>query len=149
MCGPICAIGIASGLGISRWLGIDDLTLGLWIGALILSLSVQFNIFLSKKGKNFPFSFWVIFGGTWLLSFLPILKTITSDPSCNLFGFPRVICGSVLGALTLFLVDKTNNFIIDKHSKKVYFYYQRVIIPIIALIIISIIFELWICKIFV
>ncbi|HDQ15997.1 MAG TPA: hypothetical protein ENN45_02960 [Bacteroidetes bacterium] len=141
MCGPMCAIGIASGLGISRWLGIDDLTLGLWIGALILSVSIQLNIFLSKKGKSFPYSFWVIFIGTWVLSFLPILKTITSNPSSYIFGFPRVICGSVLGALTLFLIDKANNFIIDKHDKKVYFYYQKVIIPIIGLIIVSMIIE--------
>ena len=141
MCGPICAIGIASGLGISSWLGIDEITLGLWIGALILSLSIQFNIFLTKKGKSFPFSFWIIFGGTWALSFLPILKTITSDPSCNIFGFPRVICGSILGILTLFLADKANLFVIDKHNKKVYFYYQKVIIPIIGLIIASVIIE--------
>ena len=141
MCGPVCAIGIASGLAISRWLGIDDLTLGLWIGALILSFSIQFNIFLDKKGKSFPYSFWVIFLGTSALSFLPILKTITSDPSCNILGFPRVICGSILGALMLFLVDKINLFIIDKNNKKVYFYYQKVIIPIIALIIVSMIIE--------
>ena len=141
MCGPICAVGIASGLGISRWLGIDDITLGLWIGALILSVSIQLNVFLTKKGKSFPFSFWVIFGGTWILSFLPISKTLTQDPSCNIFGFPRVICGSILGALILFLVDGVNNFIIDKHNKKVYFYYQRVIIPIIGLIIVSMIIE--------
>ncbi len=141
MCGPICAIGIASGLGISRWLGIDDITLGLWIGALILSFSIQFNIFLSKKGKSFPYSFWVIFIATYLLSFLPILKTLTQDPVCNICGLPRIICGSVLGALTLFLVDKANLFVIDKHNKKVYFYYQKVIIPIIGLIIVSMIIE--------
>ena len=141
MCGPICAVGIASGLGISRWLGIDDITLGLWIGALILSVSIQLNVFLTKKGKSSPFSFWVIFGGTWILSFLPISKTLIQDPSCNIFGFPRIICGSILGALTLFLVDKVNNFIIDKHNKTVYFYYQRVIIPIIGLIIVSMIIE--------
>jgi len=141
MCGPICAVGIASGLGISRWLGIDDITLGLWIGALILSLSIQFNIFLDKKGKSFPYSFWIIFLGTWGLSFLPILKTLTQDPFCNVFGFPRVICGSILGVLTLFLVDKANNIIINRHNKKVYFYYQRVVIPIIGLIIVSMIIE--------
>jgi len=141
MCGPICAIGIVGGLGISRWLGIDDITLGLWIGALILSVSTQLDMYLSKKGKSFPYSFWVIFLGTSALSFLPILKTITSDPACMFFGLPRVICGSILGALTLFLVDKANNFIIDKHNKKVYFYYQRVIIPIIGLIILSMVIE--------
>jgi len=52
-----------------------------------------------------------------------------------------VICGSILGILTLFLVDKLNLFIIDKHNKKVYFYYQKVIIPLIGLVIVSIIIE--------
>ncbi len=141
MCGPICAIGIASGLGISRWLGIDDMTLGLWIGALILSLSIQFNIFLDKKGKSFPFSFWVIFLSSWILSFLPILMNFGKYTICSICGFPEVICGSVLGVLTLFLVDKANLFVIDKHNKKVYFYYQKVIIPIIGLIIVSMIIE--------
>lgn len=140
MCGPVCAIGIASGLAISRWLGIDDLTLGLWIGALILSFSIQFNIFLEKKGKSFPLSFWVIFLGTCALSFLPILKTLLADPSC-IFGLPRIILGSILGVLVLFIVDKVNLFIIDRHNKKVYFYYQKVIIPIIGLIIASYIIE--------
>ncbi len=141
MCGPICAVGIASGLGISRWLGIDDITLGLWIGALILSVSIQFNIFLNKKGKSFPYSFWVIFLSSWTLSFLPILINLDKYTSCIICGFPEVICGSILGILTLFLVDKLNLFIIDKHNKKVYFYYQKVIIPLIGLVIVSIIIE--------
>jgi len=141
MCGPICAVGIASGLGISRWLGINDLTLGLWIGALILSLAIQFNIFLGKKGKSFPFSFWVIFLSSWILSFLPILINFDKYTACSICGIPEVICGSVLGVLTLFLVDKANLFVIDKHGKKVYFYYQKVIIPIIGLIIVSMIIE--------
>jgi len=141
MCGPVCAIGIASGLGISSWLGISDITLGLWIGALILSISIQFNIFLNKKGKSFPFSFWVIFLSSWVLSFLPILTNLDKYTSCVICGFPEVICGSIVGILILFLVDKANLFVIDKHDKKVYFYYQKVIIPIIGLIIASIIIE--------
>ena len=95
MCGPICAVGIASGLGISQWLGINDLTLGLWIGALILSFSIQFNIFLSKKGKSFPYSFWIIFGGTWILSFLPVLTNLAKYVSCSICGLPEIICGSI------------------------------------------------------
>lgn len=141
MCGPVCAIGIASGLGISSWLGINDITLGLWIGALILSLSIQFNIFLTRKGKSFPFSFWVILLSSWILSFLPILINLDKYTSCIICGFPEIICGSILGILTLFLVDKANLFVIDKHNKKVYFYYQKIIIPVIGLIIASMIIE--------
>ncbi|MBU2577676.1 hypothetical protein KKA69_02480 [Patescibacteria group bacterium] len=34
---PVCTITVGAGLGISRWLGIDDSIPGLWIGGLILS----------------------------------------------------------------------------------------------------------------
>lgn len=141
MCGPVCAIGIASGLGISRWLGIDDLTLGLWIGALILSISVQFDVFLRKKGKNFPYSFWVILIGTYLLSFLPIMKSIIGDPTCYFLGMPKVIGGSLIGMLVLFLADKLNLWTIARHNHKVYFYYQKAIIPLVVLLIASFIIE--------
>ena len=38
MC-PVCAVAVGFGLGLSRWLKIDDAISGLWIGALIVSLS--------------------------------------------------------------------------------------------------------------
>jgi len=86
MCGPLCPITLAGGLWLSRFLGIDDLTLGLWIGALILSVSVQINKYLIKKGKNFPLSLWVILIILTILSFLPIYPKLDKN---NLFcGLP-------------------------------------------------------------
>jgi len=148
MCGPLCAIGIAGGLWLSRLLGINDMTLGIWIGALILAVSVQFNKFLIKRNKAFSLSFWLIFIGTWLLSFLPIWSKLSG--SYNFCGVPRIVFGSFIGILTLFLSDWLDNIILKKfHRDKVYFPYQRVIIPLVALIIISAIFELWVCKLFI
>ncbi|MGB9763349.1 MAG: hypothetical protein ACPLW7_05100 [Minisyncoccia bacterium] len=148
MCGPVCAVSIAGGLWLSKILGIDDLTLGIWIGALILSFSVQFNKFLIKRNKNFPFSFWVILISTWLLSFLPIWNKLNFAPESLFCGLPRVISGSFIGMIILFSSDFLNNFILKKfHQNKVYFPYQRVIVPIVVLIIVSFIFELWLCKI--
>lgn len=149
MCGPLCAIGIAGGLWLSQILGIDDLTLGLWIGALILSVSVQLNKFLIRKHKTFRFSFWIILIVLWLLSFLPIWNKLNWQPISLFCGLPRVISGSIIGMSILFLSDWLNNFILKKyHHNQVYFPYQRVIIPIIALIVMSLIIELWVCKIF-
>ena len=150
MCGPLCAIGIAGGLGLSKLLGIDDITLGFWIGALILSFSVQFNQFLIKKGKAFPLSFWLVFLVTWFSSFLPVWNKLGWGEKTCFCGLPRVIAGSFLGIFILFFSDWLNNKILKKfHRNKVYFPYQRVIIPLIALIIISAIFELWVCKLFI
>jgi hypothetical protein len=150
MCGPLCAIGIAGGLGLSKLLGIDDLILGFWIGALILSFSVQFNKFLIKKGKVFPLSFWIVFLITWFSSFLPIWNKLGWGESSCFYGLPRIMAGSFLGMLILFFSDWLDNIILKRfHDDKVYFPYQRIIIPIIALIIVSAIFELWVCKLFV
>jgi len=138
MCGPLCAIGIAGGLQISRWLGINDLTLGLWIGALILSLSFQFNRFLIKKGWSFKFSFWLILILTFVFSFMPLMNDLFSGKASLYCGVPQIIIGAILGGLVLFLADKINDAIIKKHHNRVYFYYQRTIVPIIALILLSI-----------
>jgi hypothetical protein len=144
MCGPLCPITIAGGLWLSRILGIDDLTLGLWIGALILSVAVQINKYLIKKGKNFPLSFWVILIVLTLLSFLPIYSKLDW---VNVFcGLPRVISGSILGMVVLALSDWLNNWFLKKyHEGKVYFPYQRVIVPIIFLILSSFLVEIIFC----
>ncbi len=139
MCGPLCAIGIAGGLQIFRWLGINDFTLGLWIGALVLSLSSQLNKFLIRKGWSFKFSFWLILILSFILSFMPLKKDLFSGKVPSFYGIPQIIIGAILGGLVLFLVDKINNAVIKWHHNKVYFYYQRVVVPIIALILLSII----------
>jgi hypothetical protein len=35
---PVCTIAVAGGVGLCRYLGIDDLISGAWIGALLFSL---------------------------------------------------------------------------------------------------------------
>jgi len=37
---PVCSIAVAGGVGLSRWLGIDDTISGIWIGGLIISLAI-------------------------------------------------------------------------------------------------------------
>jgi len=144
MCGPLCPITLAGGLWLSRFLGIDDLTLGLWIGALIISVSVQINKYLIKKGKNFPLSLWVILIILTILSFLPIYPKLDKN---NLFcGLPWVISGSIFGMIVLALSDWLNNWFLKKyHQDKVYFPYQRVVIPIIFLILASVLIEIIFC----
>lgn len=149
MCGPLCGISLIGGLWLSRQLGIDDLTLGLWAGALILSLAIQFNKFLEKRGKAFIFSAGVSAILLWLISFLSIWRQLDWDASNCFYGLPRVILGSLMGMIVLFIGDWFNAVILKKfHNNKAYFPYQRVIAPLIGLIIASVIFEMWFCQIF-
>jgi len=52
---PICTVAVGAGLGISRWLGIDDSVTGLWIGGLILSSGLWLADWIGKKGWRVPY----------------------------------------------------------------------------------------------
>jgi len=144
MCGPICAIGITGGFVFSRWLGIDEIVLGIWLGALLLSLSIQINKYFIKKNIIFPFSFWLVFIFLLLTTYLPLKNKFEFgwDVPNNFCGFPRIIFGAALGIIVFCLIDKINNWLIQKNNNKVYFYYQRVIVPISGLILASVIIQI-------
>ncbi len=44
---------VAAGIGLSRWLGIDDTITGLWIGGLIISLAIWTINWIIKKNIYF------------------------------------------------------------------------------------------------
>ena len=50
---PICTVAAATGIGFSRWLGIDDTITGLWIGGLTVSLITWTIDWLGKKNIRF------------------------------------------------------------------------------------------------
>ena len=52
---PICTIAVGAGLGFSRALGIDDTISGLWVGALIISMSLWTIDRLNRKKVHFLF----------------------------------------------------------------------------------------------
>jgi hypothetical protein len=50
---PVCTVAVASGVGASRSLGVDDLIIGLWVGALIVSMILWTIDWLNKKNIKF------------------------------------------------------------------------------------------------
>ncbi|MDD3434312.1 MAG: hypothetical protein PHD96_00020 [Candidatus Pacebacteria bacterium] len=144
MCGPLCTFGIVGGLSLSKLLGINDLTLGIWVGALILSASLLFFRFLSQKKVKVFGGFATILGLFYILSFAPLYKYLIWQ-SPKICGMPRVILGSLVGMFILFFSDWVNHKIIAKHNNKVYFYYQKAIVPLLALVLVSVIIEVFIC----
>jgi len=51
---PICTVAVGAGLGISRWIGIDDSVTGVWVGGLILSSGLWMADWVKKKGWKIP-----------------------------------------------------------------------------------------------
>jgi hypothetical protein len=135
---PVCTVAVGSALGISRVLGIDDFVSSIWIGGLILSSSLWASDYLEKK-ENFkkysnPYLVSLIF---YLFIFVPLLYTgIVGVPFNTLWGVDKIILGTMFGSAAFLL-----SIYLDKKVRKIkgkqLFSYQKVVFPLILLLISS------------
>jgi len=141
MC-PVCTVTVIAGLGISRLLGIDDLITSLWIGGFILSFSF---ITISWIGKKWPklnskYYYYPTFILMYLFVFVSLKLSHTIGILRNtIWGIDKIILGIIIGSIT-FLIGVWADKYQRKKFKKIFFPFQKVAIPVLALIITSLIF---------
>jgi len=143
---PVCTVAIASGVGLCRYLGIDDIISGLWIGGLLVSMTVWFKEYLQKKNINFKYSNLIILFVLFFLTFIPLKFTnILGHKYNKIFGIDRLIFSSIIGIIILYISIFINSWLKKKNNNKVYFPYQKVVIPVLLLIIFSFVFYYIFC----
>ena len=141
---PLCIIVIGAGLGLSEYLGIDDTIAGVWIGGLLIGMVTWTIDLCNKKGwfsstkKIRDFSILLLY---YLLTLWPLwTKGFIGGPFHQLWGIDKLILGitvgtfAVLGASSWYETIKKNN---KGHAQ---FPYQKVVMPVIALSILSLAF---------
>ena len=130
MC-PVCTVTVVAGLGISRWLGIDDLLTSIWIGGFILSFSFVFYAWLIKKWPKLssPYGIWLTALSMYLLALLPLIKA----PTIN-----RILYGTALGS-AVFMIGVYADKFQRKRFDKIFFPFQKVVFPVLALLITTVI----------
>ncbi len=142
---PVCTVAVVAGLGLSRYLGIDDSISGIWVGGLIISLSFWTADWLSKKNWNFikkinsklitflSVVFWSA------LTYLPLFWTgIIGHPFNKILGIDKLIFGSLVGAGAFLLGIFADKKIREIKGKQL-FAFQRVVFPVASLIIFSLV----------
>ncbi|PIR07171.1 hypothetical protein COY65_01085 [Candidatus Jorgensenbacteria bacterium CG_4_10_14_0_8_um_filter_39_13] len=138
---PVCVVAVGAGLGFSRWLGIDDTISGLWIGGLVVSLIMWTNNWLVKKNFRFKADKVLIASAFFLLVVVPLYWTgIIGHPYNTLWEIDKLILGIVLGSLGFWLGDSAYFYFKKQNNGKVYFPFQKVVMPVVPLIILSIVF---------
>jgi hypothetical protein len=147
MC-PVCTVTVIAGLGISRLLGIDDLVSSIWIGGFILSFSF-ITIDWIKKRKWFvrfnsssvrQFISPAIIIAMYLFVLVPLKLSHTIGIALNrLWGIDKIILGTAIGSIA-FLSGMWADKKVREVKGKQLFIYQKVVFPILALIITSLIF---------
>ncbi|MFA7662718.1 MAG: hypothetical protein WCX88_02270 [Patescibacteria group bacterium] len=140
---PICTIAVGAGVGFSRYLGIDDVVTGLWVGGLIVSMIAWTESWLEKKNIRFRGRVVVDALLYFCLVIIPLYYSgIIGNPLNALCfcGFDKLLFGIIVGAVTFFCGATWYFYLKEKNDGKVYFPFQKVALPVVPLIILSIIF---------
>ncbi|PJE64021.1 hypothetical protein COU89_00095, partial [Candidatus Roizmanbacteria bacterium CG10_big_fil_rev_8_21_14_0_10_45_7] len=138
---PLCTIAVGAGLGVSRWLGIDDTVTGIWIGGIIFSSGLWLADWLEKKKWRVPYKKIV----SIILFFLFVIPPLywgnmIGLPENTLWGTDKILLGTLAGS-TLFLIGVwLDQFLRATNKGKVYMFYQKVIIPVLLLSLASFVF---------
>ena len=141
---PLCTVAVGAGVGLSRSLGIDDSIVGVWIGGFLISSSLWLAGWIQKKkfAKKVSSWVWSLASIVLMYAFVLIPMKITGligIPNNTLFGIDKVLLGVVLGSIMFFLGSKLHTFLKEKNKGKVFFPYQKVVIPVASLLIATII----------
>lgn len=138
---PVCAIGVAAGLGLAEVLGIDDTITGLWIGALIVAfIYLTVNWLVKKK--------WKFKGDTLTVTILYYASIIIplyyigdiGHANHKLWGIDKLLLGMGLGSISFWGFALWYQTIKRKNNGRALFPFQKVIMPISPLAILSIVF---------
>lgn len=141
---PVCTIAVGAGIGLSRWFGIDDTITGLWLGGFLVSLTILTENWLTQK-KFWPIKYRWFFTllAYFILTFVPLYFTgILGHPLNTLWGVDKIFLGAIIGGLIFYWFGFWSYKKIKKlNSDRALFPFQKVVMPLAALLILSLIFE--------
>lgn len=143
----LCTVGVVAGLAVSRYLGVDDSVVGVWIGAVVVALIAMTNAYLEKKDIRFKFRDSVIalsyvgFTGASLYwaGVIGLPRNVFFKISPDFTGAVPAIVGdkilisSVVGAFVLVGASKFYQFLKAKNGGKAHFPFEKVFIPLSSL----------------
>jgi len=143
---PICTVAVSAGIGLSRWLGIDDTITGLWVGGLIVSMIAWTENWLEKKNVRFKGRIIVNVFAYYALVIIPLYYSgLIGNPQNKLFCFcgfnvDKLLFGILTGSLAFWFGASWYFYLKEKNNGRAYFPFQKVVMPILPLIILSVIY---------
>jgi len=157
---PVCIVAVGAGVGLAEEFGVDDTIVGLWVGALIIAmawwtvnwlkqshktglfarsdLQGKSDLGLIKKNWCFKGCSSITFLAYYSLTLAPLYSSGIIGKELNtLWGIDKLLLGVLAGSTLFYAGESLHFYIKSKNNDKVHFYFQRVIIPVIVLIIAS------------
>jgi hypothetical protein len=142
---PLCTIAVAAGVGILEGWGFDRIIMGIWFGALIVSSIAWMIDWMNRKNIHFLFRKILIIVSFYAIFVLPLYfikisgQTLMGTGIGNVLGIDRLLFGVILGTFIFIAGVLANNYLKKINEGKVMIFWQKVIVPVVFLIISSII----------
>jgi hypothetical protein len=138
---PVCTVAVGVGVGLSRWLGIDDTISGVWIGGMIVALIMWAVDWLNKKEINFKFKTVITSIVFYALTIVPLYFTgIMGHPLNKILNVDKLLFGIVGGTIAFLAGVWINDFLLKDNDNKNYFPFQKVTLTLVMLLFMSLIF---------
>ena len=145
---PVCTLAVGTGVGICRYLGIDDLITGTWAGALLMSVSLWTINWLNSKNIRFHFRKILVIIFYYAITIIPLFFMDIIGQSGNAFCLikdylyiDKFVVGVIAGTIVFSALSLLHLYLKKNHDNKSYFPFQKVILPLVGLIILSFIFN--------
>jgi len=129
---PVCVITVGGGLLLAEKLGIDDLLVAIWISG--LNTAIAFYIADKIKNKYFrnPI-FWSVV--LYLSTYFYLFHTKQIGHPGNMhMGIDKVFFGMTVGMVVFWIGVYLEKYMKYINKNKVFFYYQKVVIPFVLLV---------------
>lgn len=138
---PVCTVAVGAGVGLTRYLGIEDTITGVWIGGLIMSLGLWTIDWFDKKNWRFKGRKTLMVIVYYLLVIAPLYYVgIMGSPFNKLCGIDKLLLGSLVGSVGFAIGAVIHFKMKEKNNNQVYFPFQKVVFSITPLVILSIVF---------
>jgi len=138
---PVCVVAVGAGVGLSRWMGVDDTITGVWIGGLTLAIALWTIDWLKRKNFHFPGRRALVIIAYYILIYVSLVWTnVLGHPLNKLWGYDKLSLGILVGSIFFLLGNISYLAMKKKNNDHAYFPFQKVVMPVSSLVLASIIF---------
>lgn len=141
---PVCVVVVGSGLWLAERLGVDELIASIWIGALVTAIALALAGRFKKIKLPSPEISWTVVFYLLTLATLQIQGKL-NNPYCKIWGVCKIWLGITIGTLVFWLGVLLDRWLRTKNNNKVFFPFQKVILPVVATLLATLIFYLAVC----
>lgn len=135
----VCTIAVGASLEIARRLGVDDSVVGVWVGAFLVILGYWTIKWFDKKNWHFPYrDALLITLSVAMIGFMYLGKlTYHSEVVGFIFYLDPFLYSVIIGAIVFIASSNFYQWMKKKNGGHAHFPFEKVAVPVIALILTS------------